>query len=449
MSIEPEPRAPLTPLSGWGKVPTVDGRVIAGDDLERLSRDAVLSRGLGRAYADAALPPPGSDRPILLTPFADRILDFDPETGVLRAEAGLSLGALREVFVPRGFFTPVSPGTRHVTLGGAVAADIHGKNHHVAGCFGEHVVSLLLRTGDGRILEVSEEHEPELLRATLGGMGLTGHILEVSVRLERIPSGWIYQETERLPDLDAVIESLAQASATWPMTVAWVDTSARGASMGRGIVMRGRWAEPSEAPAAPPKVGRGIPMPIQFPSGLANPATFGLLNWAWFQKHPRRVQRGVVSLESWFWILDAVGHWNRVYGRRGFTQYQCVLPKEARAYPKLLERFQAGGGASFVTVFKDCGPEGKGMLSFPRAGTSLALDIPYAGESTRALCRDLNRHVLDHGGRVYLAKDAFTTADELRAMYPRLDEWTAVRRRFDPELRIRSAQSVRVFGDPA
>jgi decaprenylphospho-beta-D-ribofuranose 2-oxidase len=375
---------------------------------------------------------------------ADRILAWDPSTGILRAEAGLSLAKIRELFLPRGWFSPVSTGTRHVTLGGMVAADVHGKNHHVAGTFGRHLRALKIRTGDGRVLEIGPHTHADLFYATQGGMGLTGHVLEVEVQLERVPSPWLLQESQRYGSLREVIAALREASARWPMTVAWIDTSATGKNAGRGIVAGGRWATPDEAPSHPPKLKRSVKLPFDLPSGLVNPTTIRWLNAFWYRWHPRRPTRRIVHPEPFFWPLDGVEAWNRAFGRRGFTQYQCVLP-DAELYLPLLEIFRAHGGCSFVTVFKDCGDEARGQLSFPLRGTSLALDIPiFADGRTPKLCHAMNDFVLAHGGRIYLAKDAFTTPEQFAKMYPRLDEWRTIRDRYDPEHRLSSAQAQRV-----
>ncbi len=435
---------PVRALSGWGNHPVVEAATVQTDDLEAASERAVLSRGLGRAYADSALPVAGERRPVVVTPRADRILAWDPDTGVLRAEAGLSLAAIRELLLGQGWFTPVSPGTRHVTLGGMVAADIHGKNHHVAGCFGSHVRGLKMRTGDGRLLEVGPKSHRDLFLATQGGMGLTGHILEVELKMDRIPSPWIYEESRRHGCLADVITDLREASEKFPMTVAWIDTSARGDIAGRGIVMRGRWARADEAPAEPPKVKGAITFPFNLPSGIVNPATIRLANSFWYHKHGARPKQHIVHPETYFWPLDGIGLWNRAFGRRGFTQYQCVLP-DAQAYAQLLAIFQREGGCSFVTVFKDCGDEGEGHLSFPMKGTSLALDIPMRRDgSTQRLCQALNEYVVANGGRIYLAKDAFTTPAHFRRMYPRLGQWQQVVAAYDPDHRIESAQGHRL-----
>lgn len=434
-------------LHGWGRYPVIDARVEISEDLARISQGAVLTRGLGRAYGDAALPPEGATGHVACSTKADRILSFDEGTGVLRAEAGLPLWTLAERFLPRGFFTPVSPGTRYVTLGGMVASDIHGKNHHSFGTFGKALRSVKLRTADGRVVEASRDQHPELFRATQGGMGLTGHILEVEVELTRVPTPWLYEESLRFDTLAEVFECLKTSSEAFPMTVSWIDTSSTGPRRGRGIVMRGRWATPDEAPSAPPVLREGIEVPSIFPSGITNRTTFRWANAVWWHKHGAGEVKHVVSPSAFFWVLDLAREWNRGYGKRGFTQYQCVMPSDMEVYDRFLDHFQKLGGTSFVTVFKDCGEQGEGLLSFPKRGTSLALDIPIRSiEETRTLVRELNAFVIAHGGRIYLAKDAFTTGPELRAMYSTVDEFLAVRDAWDPQRKLSSAQAVRLFG---
>lgn len=434
-------------LSGWGRIP-VPGREVRSEDLEALTEDAVLCRGLGRSYGDSSLPPPG--HPVVAgATLADRILSFDPETGVLRAEAGFSLREMNRIFMPRGFFTPVTPGTQDVTLGGMVAADVHGKNHHRAGCFGSHVRALRMRVADGRILECSRDREPELFRATVGGMGLTGHILEVEFPLVRIPSPWIVMESERIADIDAFIAGLKTAGAEWPYTLGWIDCLSRGKDLGRGILMRGRFAEPAEAPARPPRPLPRLAVPFVLPGWVVGRWSVRAFNAIWYHRHVPRVKRGLVSPEWFFYPLDFIAHWNRMYGPRGFTQYQCVVPDAAGhgAARRFLELLTARGGASFLCVIKDCGPEGLGLLSFPRPGISIALDLAI-NDRTQGLVDALNELVIAEGGRIYLAKDALTRPAHFAAMEPRLAEWTRIRRLWDPSGRLRSAQSVRVLGDP-
>ena len=446
-AASPQPAVRLTELAGWGYYPRVQGRERRSEDLEEITRDAVLTRGLGRSYGDSSLPPPGT-RPVAGSPLADRLLAFDPESGVVRAEAGCALMQLNRLSFRRGWFTPVTPGTHYVTLGGMVAADVHGKNHHVAGCFGEHVRSLRMRVADGRIMEISDAHERELFRATLGGMGLTGHVLEVEFQMQRIPSPWIWQETERVTGLDAALDGLQSASRQWPMTVLWSDFLAPGAGLGRGLLMKGRWAEPGEAPLAPPRWRNAPALPMRLPSWLVQPWMVAIGNRLNYWRHGARLHTGIIHPEMFFYPLDIVRDWNRLYGRRGFTQYQAVLPGPS-SHPRhwrFVRALRDRGGAVFLCVIKDCGPEGKGMLSFPKPGVSYALDIPI-GADTQALVDVLNDVVAAEGGRVYLAKDAFTRPQHFRAMEPRLDAWNAVRRAWDPHGRLKSAQSIRLLGD--
>jgi decaprenylphospho-beta-D-ribofuranose 2-oxidase len=438
------PDGRLRELSGWGQHPVVRAVERRSEDLPEITRDAILTRGLGRAYGDASLPPEGAAAHVAASPLADRLLAFDPETGVLRAEAGLSLEHLNELFLPRGWAPPVSPGTAYVTLGGMVASDVHGKNHHQAGTFGEYVREIRMRVADGRILDVSKQHEPELFLATLGGMGLTGHILEVEFQMTRVTSPWIWYESERLGSIEELLPRLVEAGREWPSTVAWLDCTARGRALGRGVLMRGRWASSAEAPAEKPPRPPSLMLPCRIPSGLVNRHTLRLMNTFWYRKHPAQRQVGLGTPDWWFYPLDFVASWHRIYGSRGFTQYQCVIPADVAVYRDFLTRFQRGGGSSFVTVLKDCGAQGSGMLSFPQPGVSLALDIPIQGEKTRRLVSELNEFVVGHGGRIYLAKDAFTSPEHFRSMYPRLDEWLAVRGKWDPQGRLSSTQSRRL-----
>ncbi|MFO0985253.1 MAG: FAD-binding oxidoreductase [Planctomycetota bacterium] len=440
-----KPTSPPT-ISGWGRVP-VAGRELRSEDLERLTEDAVLCRGLARSYGDASLPPPG--RPVVVaSPLADRILSFDRGTGVMRAEAGLSLRELNRLLLARGWFIPVSPGTQYVTMGGMVAADVHGKNHHQDGCFGEHVRALRMRVADGRILECSRERERDLFRATLGGMGLTGHILEVEFELVRVPSPWIWGESQRIDALDQFLDALKASAPSWPYSVGWIDCLSRGSHMGRGILMCGRFATRDEAPAAPPCWKRRLTLPVVLPEWALSRTGVRLFNALYYWRHAARVKRGIVHPETFFYPLDVVLEWNRMYGPRGFTQYQAVIP-EAGGKPAVRRFFDLltrQGGASFLCVIKDFAGEGTGVLSFPKRGTSIAMDIAVR-DDTQGLVDALNALVIAEGGRVYLAKDGFTRAADYRQMEPRLAEFERIRRQWDPGHRVRSAMSVRLLGD--
>lgn len=433
-----------TRLSGWGRQ-FVDGEELVPETLD--DAPPVLFRGLGRSYGDSALPA-ASDPRVVTTTRANRIIRFDPATGMLRAESGLSLADLNRTFLPRGWFAPVTPGTSLVTLGGMVAADVHGKNHHVDGCFGSHVHRLRMRVADGRVLESGPDLERELFLATVGGMGLTGQILEVEFGLRRIPTPWIWQESERVSDIDEYIEKLKEAARDWPMTVGWIDCLARGSGLGRGFLMKGRWAQAHEAPARFPKELPKVRFPFTAPDALLSQLSVKAFNFALYTSHVQKKKVGLVDPFRFFYPLDLVLDWNRAYGKRGLTQYQCVLPNAAgpNAARRFLEVLTARGGASFLCVIKDCGPESPAYLSFPRPGISIALDIAVR-EDTQALVDALNEHVLTEGGRIYLAKDQFTRPEHFRAMETRLPAFQAVRDRWDPTHLFKSAQSVRLFGD--
>jgi FAD/FMN-containing dehydrogenase len=442
--IEPEPM-----LSAWGKLP-VRGREQLVENLERGTLGAALSRGLGRSYGDASLPARPTDK-VVATRLANRVLSFDAGTGVLRAEAGLSLEEMNRLFMPLGWFTPVTPGTKHVTIGGMVASDVHGKNHHVAGTFGRHVRALRVRLADGDIVDCSPEPGTpyeDLFWGTVGGMGLLGHILEVEVQLTRIPTQWIYQETERIPSLTEFLRALRHAAPRFPMTVGWIDCLATGSAMGRGTLMAGRWATDKEAGREPPRPPPKITFPVSLPNWALNPFTGSVFNSLLYWKHFAHRTSGVISYEPFFYPLDAVLDWNKAYGPRGFTQYQCVIPRRAgiegvRDFMRLLTKL---GGASPLCVIKDCGPEGKGVLSFPLEGVSIAADMAVSPDTQR-IVDHLNEFVIEAGGRIYLTKDRFTRPEHYRAMEPRLPRFLALRDRWDPARRIRSALSVRLFGD--
>lgn len=434
-------------VSGWGRV-SVPGREVRSVDLESLTKRAVLSRGLGRSYGDSSLPPP-SVREVASTVLADRLLAFDETTGVLRAEAGVSLQALNHQFLPRGFFVSVTPGTQFVTLGGMIASDIHGKDHHVRGTIGNHLGRIRMRVADGRIVTASATENADLFYATIGGMGLTGHILDAELQMMRIPSPWIHTVSRRVDDIDGFLEALDTGAKRWPYTMGWIDCLTRGRGMGRGILIAGDWAKKEDAPRHFPQPHRTARLPFDFPSWALGPVSVHAFNHAYYWRHlPREIDR-IQHWEPFFYPLDIVRDWNRMYGKRGFTQYQCVLPRSAGpdAARRVLEILTTRGGASFLCVIKDCGPEGKGLLSFPMEGISIALDIPVR-DSTQGLVDALNEQVIREGGRIYLTKDQFTRADHFKAMEPRLEHFLDVRRKWDPTHRIRSAQSVRLFGDP-
>lgn len=436
-------------LEGWGRVPR-PGREILSENLTRISEGATLARGLGRSYGDSSLPAVPSDK-VIGTRLANRILSFDEETGVLRAEAGLCLDDVLRSFMPRGFFPPVTPGTKFVTLGGMVASDVHGKNHHVDGCFGAHVRALKVRLADGDIVECSPTEMSDLFYGTIGGMGLLGHILEVEFTMVRIPSQYIWMDSERVPDIDSFLAGLERGATNWPMTMGWIDCLSQGSAMGRGNMMAGRWATPEEVGRRPPPREKlQLKLPFDLPNWALNPFTGSVFNALIYWKHLPQRFAGLTEPTPFFWPLDALLEWNRGYGKRGFTQYQCVIPRHAgapavREFMQLLTRL---GGASPLCVIKDCGPESQAVLSFPLEGTSIAIDMALQPDLQR-IVDHLNAFLIEVGGRIYLTKDLLTRAQDYAAMDPRLPRFFALRDKYDPHRKLRSAQSVRLFGDPA
>ncbi|HWZ92525.1 MAG TPA: FAD-binding oxidoreductase [Polyangiaceae bacterium] len=445
---QPASVAKAPTLTGWGLLPE-PGTELLSEHLEPATVGAALSRGLGRSYGDSSLPARATDK-LVATRLADRILGFDAETGVLRAEAGLSLAEINRLFIPRGFFSPVTPGTKFVTLGGMVASDVHGKNHHREGCFGAHVRSLRMRLADDSLVTCSPTQDSDLFYGTIGGMGLLGHVLEVEFELRRISSPWLWAETKRVSGIDEFLAGLGQAAPAWPMTMGWIDCLSRGRSMGRGILTAGRWATPDEAPSSPPPQNRSITFPIMLPNWALNPLSAKAFNTFIYWRHLRRNWAGAMAPEPFFYPLDSILHWNRAYGARGFTQYQCVLPRAAGApaVREFMELLTKLGGASPLCVIKDCGPEGKGVLSFPLEGTSIAVDMAVSPKLQGIVDR-LNEFVIATKGRIYLSKDRFTRPEHFRAMEPRLPAFIALRDKWDPKRRLRSAQSKRLFGDEA
>jgi decaprenylphospho-beta-D-ribofuranose 2-oxidase len=444
----------VTALSGWGRVaPSTAVVRTAGEDdqlaeaVVGATARGVIARGLGRSYGDPAQNGGGV---VLDMTSRSRILSVDVPSGRVLVEAGASLDQMMQQLLPMGLMVPVSPGTRQVTVGGAVAADIHGKNHHVAGSFCDHVDSLDLLTADGAIRRVSRESDPQLFWATAGGMGLTGVILRVVLRMSHVDSAYYTVDTERARDLDDLMARLEADDHRYTHSVAWIDCLAGGSALGRSVITRGRSALVGELP----RRLRGAPLsfrpntrlavPDVFPPGMLNGLTVRAFNELWFRKAPRRVRRDVQSLGQFFHPLDAVRDWNRIYGSRGFLQYQFVVPfGEEQGLRSIVRRLSDAGAASFLAVLKRFGSGNAGLLSFPTPGWTLALDIPVAG-GLGELLDDLDRVVLDARGRLYLAKDSRATARTVHAMYPGAEEFRAVRDRVDPHRHFCSDQARRL-----
>jgi decaprenylphospho-beta-D-ribofuranose 2-oxidase len=433
-------------LSGWGRctpAPCLAARPERARELDACLHPPggrkLLARGCGRSYGDAAMLRDGA---VVLTERLDRILAFDPDTGVVVAEAGVTFRDLLDVFLPRGWIAPTSPGTAFVTLGGAVANDVHGKNHHHAGSFGDHVLWLDMLLADGSHVRTSPAERPELFAATIGGIGLTGIITAVCFTLVPARSNAVVVHSSRMPDLDAFLAGFAaNAHASW--SVGWIDALAGGAALGRGILETAEPA-PHDLPPAPVRSRR---MPVDLPGCALNPVSVRAFNALYRRRVPSKGRVATLPLGRMLYPLDAIQEWNRMYGKAGFYQFQAVLSAETApvGLRQMLERVAATGSASFLAVLKATGPQGRGMLSFTRPGVSLALDFP-ARLGTAELLGDLERVVLDHDGRIYLAKDRTLSASGFRSMYPRLDEFLAVRDMVDPERRFTSDMARRLMG---
>jgi decaprenylphospho-beta-D-ribofuranose 2-oxidase len=408
--------------------------------LDHLGPRGAIGRGLGRSYGDAAQNAGG--RVVDTTGVLD--FDLDPATGVVRASAGASLDALLRVLVPAGWFVPVTPGTRYVTVGGAIAADIHGKNHHHAGSWCNHVLSLTLALPGGQVVQVGPDRDPDLFWATAGGMGLTGLVLEATFRCLAIETSRLMVDTDRTADLDEVMALMDQGDAGYDYSVAFVDLMARGRATGRAVLTRGRFASAEEVPGDEAARRRYDPQilagaPPGAPSGLLNRLSVTALNEVWYRKSPRHRRDEVQSIPTFFHPLDMVDRWNRMYGPRGFLQWQYVVPFGAEEVVRhTVGRLHASGTTTFVAVLKRFGAANPGPLSFPMPGWTLAVDIPVGSADLGPLLDELDNQVVSAGGRVYLAKDSRLRPELLGAMYPRLEEWRAVRHRVDPERQLRS-----------
>ncbi|MBN1172199.1 MAG: FAD-binding oxidoreductase [Micromonosporaceae bacterium] len=431
-------------LTGWGRTAPTGATVLRDDETtdDRLMAAVagnpprgIIARGLARSYGDAAQNGGG-----LVADLTGRtqVVALDEAAGTLTAEAGLSLDAIMRIILRKGWFVPVTPGTRYVTIGGAIAADIHGKNHHVDGSFSQHVLSFDLLTADGAIRTVRRESDPALFWATAGGMGLTGIILRATIQLRAVETSRVLVDTERAADFDDMLARLEATDHQYTYSVSWIDLLARGGKMGRGVLTRGRHATRDELPvrsrSAPLAFNpRGwLTAPPFLPSGMLNQMTVAAFNEVWFRKAPK-VRRGEVqSIPAFFHPLDGVAEWNRIYGPKGFIQYQFVLPfGEEDALRRIVEQVVRSGYASFLAVFKRFGEGNEGLLSFPAPGWTLALDLP-ASDDLAVVADRLDEAVLAAGGRLYLAKDSRMRAAAMTAMYPRLPAFRELRSTLDP-----------------
>ena len=412
-------------VKSWGRYPRVEGQRLlplswTSDALPvPEAGGSLLPHGQGRSYGDSCLNAGGS---LLMTQRLDRILGFDPATGVVRCEAGVTLDALLRLGTWQGWFPPVTPGTKFVSVGGAIANDVHGKNHHKAGTFGRYVQRFELVRSDGSRRVCSPTENRDWYEATIGGMGLTGLITWADVQLRRISNPFIVQETLPFQNLEGFLELARESEQDYELTVAWVDSLARGRSLGRGLYYRGNHAPPQfdAVPLARSHLSRrgGLSVPFDFPGFVLNRLSVAAFNFLYYRLRPQ----GLVHYDPFFYPLDAVHRWDRIYGRRGFLQFQCVLPENdtgLAALREILDRSAHSGMPSFLTVLKVFGDvPSPGWMSFPRPGVTLALDFANRGERTYRLVAELDRATRAGGGRVYPAKDARMSAESFAAYYP-------------------------------
>jgi decaprenylphospho-beta-D-ribofuranose 2-oxidase len=432
-----------TLLSGFGRATPSAATLVEVDEehlaeaVKELPERGGIARGLGRSYGDPAQNAGG--HVLRLAPDNESIV-VDHEAGTVTVGAGVSIDELLNVIVPRGWFVPVTPGTRFVTIGGAIASDIHGKNHHLDGSFGNYVTSIRMMLADTTVVEIGPGRDPDLFWATVAGMGLTGVILDATFRLLPIETSRISVDTYRLPNLDEVMSRMVESEADFRYSVAWIDLLATGKHLGRGVLTNGEHAIldqlPPQQATTPLAYGARqlvtVP-PLIPPPGVINRASVAAFNEVWYRKAPRQRQGELQSIPTYFHPLDLVGDWNRVYGRQGFLQYQFVVPYEAEPVMRtIIERLSAARLPIFLVVLKRFGPGNPAPLSFPTSGWQLAIDIGANRRGLADLLRHFDRLVLDAGGRHYLAKDYQTTPEAIRRGYPRLDDWLAVRERVDP-----------------
>jgi len=431
-------------LSGWGRFPRLRAEIHEPEDsraiAKRLARtSSLIPRGAGCSYGDSALA-----NQVLSSLHLDNFIEFKPLRTSLTGSAGLSLGEILRFIVPHGTFLPVLPGTRHVSLGGAIAADIHGKNHHTDGSFCDHVESFKLQLASGEIVHCNRQENAELFAATCGGMGLTGMILEADLRLLRIENPWINSRCLAADSLESCLELLAE-HADWRYSVAWIDCLSRGRNSGRSIIYLGDHAQAESTLKPWYESDCKLTVPFSTPSVLLNRLTLSAFNAIYYRRQRRRPERETLPYSSYFFPLDRLRHWNRLYGRKGFIQYQLLLPNDSAlsGLTEILNRVATSGEGSFLSVLKRLGPGNGYPLSFPGEGATLTLDFKFS-RSLMALLNELDRIVLDHQGKLYLAKDARMSQEMFRAGYPNWADFLRTKQQVDPGNIFSSLQSRRL-----
>ncbi len=436
-------------IANWGNYPRMNSEVKSFTMDEQLDElmgktDHFIPRGNGRCYGDASL----AVNTISTLNF-NRILSFDIENGVFECQSGLTLDKILDVIVPKGWFLPVTPGTKFITVGGAVGSDVHGKNHHVDGSFSNHILSMEVMLANREVVNCSPAEHVDLFEATCGGMGLTGMITKVKFRLKKIETSFIKQKQIKAANLDELIR-LFEEYKEYTYSMAWIDCLSKGESFGRGILIVGEHAKMSELSekqkkrplVASPKAK--LTFPFNFPSWILNTLTVKAFNFLYYGKNFRKIIENVVPYEPFFYPLDVILHWNRGYGKKGFVQYQFVLPLSAKdGLVAILKRISDEGLGSFLAVLKVFGQQ-QSLISFPEEGYTLALDFPVR-EGLFKFLDELDLIVLEYGGRLYMSKDARMKPEVLQRGYPRLDEFRSIVRKYNPSGKLSSVQSDRLL----
>ena len=430
----------LTEICGWGRYPKTHAQLLTPSSVASLElilakENNFIARGMGRSYGDSAVA-----SKVLHTIYINHFIEFDEVSGTLTVEAGMTLRDILNVIVPKGWFLPVTPGTSYITIGGAIASDVHGKNHHVSGTFGQHVTSLSLLLGTGEVVKTSQAHHADLFHATCGGMGLTGIILSATIQLLPIKSSYIIQKTIKANCIEAACEAFeSNSDATY--SVAWIDCLSKGKSLGRSVVLLGEHATQGELEI---DTKQKVRFPFATPSALLNPITIKAFNAAYWHKSKQNVNQ-TVPLMPYFYPLDVVGDWNKLYGKRGFIQFQCVLPKPdgVANMRKLLFEISNSGEGSFLAVLKQFGSANNNLLSFPMEGYTLALDFKISASAIKIVSR-LEDLVIDMGGRIYLTKDALMQEKTFKVTYPNWEKFESVRAQYGAIGKFSSAQSKRL-----
>ena len=425
----------------WGMYPKVKNTVFKFDEKKTLRKiinehDKLIPCGNGRSYGDSAL-----NSNIVDVRSKNYFIDFNEETGLLHVQAGVLLSEILESFVPRGWFLKVTPGTKFITVGGAIASDIHGKNHHIEGCFSECIKEFKIMLADGEVVTCSKEATPNLFKATCGGQGLTGIILDAKIYLKKINSQYINQTTIKTKNLKETFKAFEEYQDR-PYSVAWIDCLAKGNKIGKCLLMVGDFRDDGKLDY---KVKRQKNIPFNFPSFVLNNWSVRVFNWLYYGKVKESASKQIVDIDSFFYPLDAIGHWNRIYGKNGFTQYQFILPKETsyEGLEEILSAISKSGKGSFLAVLKLYGKANDNYLSFPMEGYSLALDFKIE-KGLFDLLDELDEIVVKYKGRIYLAKDVRVSKEIFEKGYPQIGNFRQYREKNKMDIKFQSFQSKRV-----